>query len=210
MNYVILGECAKEGYAQERAALNQYYESHRRSGDECQFVTVYPEDFMYAASVSDLNMTLNRGDCVIIYRPADIVKSIDRFLAFCEYLVQRGVSLHVVTSGKLPQQHICLTPESTALDCMRASQLFNSDMISYRTTKLLAKRKSQGFTLGRPKGRKNKALKLDRHAETIDQYLKLNLGKATISKLVGCHPQTLYDWLARRTSKPQPSNVDRT
>ena len=59
-------------------------------------------------------------------------------------------------------------------------------------------RKALGMPLGRPKGSKNKSLKLDRYEEDILKYLDLGISKASIAKLVGCHPQTLYDWLTRK------------
>ena len=72
-----------------------------------------------------------------------------------------------------------------------------SEFISKRTTQALARRKAAGLPLGRPKGRGNKSLKLDKHREEIEKYLSLGISKASIAKLVNCHPQTLYDWIER-------------
>ena len=72
-----------------------------------------------------------------------------------------------------------------------------SEFISKRTTQALARRKAAGLPLGRPKGRGNKSLKLDKHREEIEKYLLLGISKASIAKLVNCHPQTLYDWIDR-------------
>ena len=72
-----------------------------------------------------------------------------------------------------------------------------SDFISKRTMQALARRKAAGLPLGRPKGRGNKSLKLDKFKEEIEKYLSLGISKASIAKLVDCHPQTLYDWLDR-------------
>ena len=52
-----------------------------------------------------------------------------------------------------------------------------------------------GLPLGRPKGRKNKTRKLDKYKEEIKKYMALGINKASIAKLVGCHAQTLYNYL---------------
>ena len=69
------------------------------------------------------------------------------------------------------------------------------EFVAKRTTDALARRRAAGLPLGRPKGRKNKTRKLDKHREEIKKYLALNINKASIAKLVGCHAQTLYNYL---------------
>jgi DNA invertase Pin-like site-specific DNA recombinase len=72
--------------------------------------------------------------------------------------------------------------------------LLESDFISKRNSVVLAKKRA-GLPLGRPKGRVNNSLKLDKHDAEIRKYLSLRFSRATIAKLVGCHPQTLRAWL---------------
>lgn len=67
-----------------------------------------------------------------------------------------------------------------------------------RTKEALAKRKAAGMVLGRPKGKKAKKLKLDKHSKDIKHYLEIGLTKAAICKLIDCSPSTLYEWLERR------------
>lgn len=70
--------------------------------------------------------------------------------------------------------------------------------VSKRTTDALARRKAKGLHLGRPKGKKNKALKLDEHLNDIKRCLKLNISRAEMARLLKCHPQTLYDYITRK------------
>ena len=62
----------------------------------------------------------------------------------------------------------------------------------------LPKRSPLSAKIGRPKGSKNRTHKLDSHQNEIKQYLKIGISKASIAKLVQCHPQTLTDWLERK------------
>ena len=61
------------------------------------------------------------------------------------------------------------------------------EFISLRTKEALAKRKADGETLGRPKGRAE-TVKLDAHAEEIKRYLAKDISKRAIAKLVDCFP----------------------
>ncbi|WP_316358191.1 hypothetical protein [Candidatus Neptunichlamydia sp. REUL1] len=71
------------------------------------------------------------------------------------------------------------------------------EFISVRTKEALAKRKSDGVQLGRPKG-PAASLKLDEREEEIVGYLKKSISKRAIAKLTDCSPSTLYKWMKRR------------
>ena len=96
------------------------------------------------------------------------------------------------------QQMFLAQERNNLSDLLILLQAIESDFISRRTTDALARRRAAGLPLGRPKGRKNKSLKLDKHRKEIMKYLDLGISKASIAKLVGCHPQTLYDWIDRQ------------
>jgi DNA invertase Pin-like site-specific DNA recombinase len=85
-------------------------------------------------------------------------------------------------------------------------QLVEEDFLSKRTVDALARRRAAGLPLGRPKGRKNKSRKLDKYRTEIKKYLALNISKASIAKLVGCHAQTLYNYLedTKLTAESEP------
>jgi len=51
---------------------------------------------------------------------------------------------------------------------------------------------------GRPKGTYNVDLKLDKHKNEIIKYRKLGVSKASIAKIIGCHPASVDYWLERR------------
>jgi len=35
-------------------------------------------------------------------------------------------------------------------------------------------------------------------AKDIQKYLDLNISRASIAKLIGCHPQTLYNYIEKK------------
>ena len=81
------------------------------------------------------------------------------------------------------------------------------EFISMRTKETLAKRKADGKTLGRPKG-KAETVKLDARREEIMRYLKKDISKRSIAKLVDCSKSTLYNWLEREgLNKKKPKTA---
>jgi DNA invertase Pin-like site-specific DNA recombinase len=73
------------------------------------------------------------------------------------------------------------------------------DFISARTKEALAKRKADGIKLGRPSG-PARSLRLDPHADKIDEYLAKGIDKSSVAKLLDVAPNTLYAWLKVRRS----------
>jgi DNA invertase Pin-like site-specific DNA recombinase len=69
------------------------------------------------------------------------------------------------------------------------------NLISQRTKEALARAVAEGKHIGRPKGSKNKALKLSGKEKEIKRLLKSGLSKTKIAKLMGVHRFTLYRFL---------------
>jgi DNA invertase Pin-like site-specific DNA recombinase len=69
------------------------------------------------------------------------------------------------------------------------------DLISQRTKEALARKRSEGFALGRPLGRKSDRLKLSGHEAEIQTLLDENTPKSVISRRFGVCRQTLISFL---------------
>lgn len=138
--------------------------------------------------------TAQPGDIVLVYDAAQLACSTSQILEVLAKASDYNVQCHFVKYG------ISLTNDEAMVNTRHLLDVIGqieSDFISKRTTQALARRKAAGLPLGRPKGRGNKSLKLDKHKDDIQKYLALGISKASIAKLVDCHPQTLYDWLDR-------------
>jgi DNA invertase Pin-like site-specific DNA recombinase len=133
------------------------------------------------------------GDVIVVYEAADLARSTCQMLEILSCATQKQVNIHFVKYDR-----VFLAQKNNDLkSLLNLMQCIEGDYISRRTTDALARRKAAGLPLGRPKGRRNKSLKLDKHKKEIMKYLSLGISKASIAKLVGCHPQTLYDWIDR-------------
>ena len=138
-----------------------------------------------------LTSHLKKGDTLVTYEAANLARSTLQVLEVLDMLAKRGIALHLV---KYNQTY---TPD-TLVDTVHFLELIKDiegDFVTKRTTDALERRRVAGLPLGRPKGRKNKSRKLDKHKAEIKKYLALNISKASIAKLLGCHAQTLYNYL---------------
>lgn len=65
------------------------------------------------------------------------------------------------------------------------------NLISQRTKEALARKRSEGVVLGRPKGRKSSHVKLSGKEETIRVLRQQNVSKCEIARIFGVHRMTV-------------------
>jgi DNA invertase Pin-like site-specific DNA recombinase len=134
------------------------------------------------------------GDVIIVSEVSRLGRSTLQVLEIMKECGEKGLHLHAVKNnikfdGSM-QAKVMATMFGLAAEIER-------DFISTRTKEALAKKKAEGVVLGRRPG-PNKSLRLDKHADAIDGYLKIKLNKRAISKLIQCAPNTLNHWLSVR------------
>ncbi len=149
-----------------------------------------------------LTQTARAKDVVIFSEVSRMARSTLQVLEMLECCVRREINVHIAKQGMVldgsMQSRITATVLGLAAEIER-------ELIVLRTTEALAKRKAEGKTLGRPKGRQSTRLKLDAKELEIRSYLAKGISKRSIAKLVDCSPSTLYDWLERRHLHPRHS-----
>ncbi|MGN0600699.1 MAG: master DNA invertase Mpi family serine-type recombinase [Oscillospiraceae bacterium] len=69
------------------------------------------------------------------------------------------------------------------------------NLISQRTKEALARKRSEGVVLGRPKGRKSSHLKLTGKEETIRVLRQQNVSKSEIARIFGVHRMTVDSFI---------------
>ncbi len=135
----------------------------------------------------------SHGDTIVVLDAVNCARSHSQVISFLEACLEKGVRVEFVKYGMVFRAEA----NSNFMDLLNLSRKIESDFVARRNQEAIAKRQEFGIVLGRPKGRKNKALKLDKYKKDIMRYLELSISKASIAKLVDCHPQTLYDWIER-------------
>src|SRR3990167_379520 len=135
-----------------------------------------------------------KGDVIVASEISRLGRSTLQVLEIMEMAAQKGVAVHIAKNNMVLDGSMQSTITATILGL--AAQI-EREFISARTKEALAKRKSEGAILGRPKGQSD-VLKLDAFRDEITNYLKKGINKRAIAKLIECSPSTLYKWLKRR------------
>jgi DNA invertase Pin-like site-specific DNA recombinase len=133
------------------------------------------------------------GDVVLFAEVSRMARSTIQVLEILEFCAERKIAVHIAKQNMIFDDS--LNSKITATVLGLAAEI-EREFISLRTKEALAKRKQDGKTLGRPKGRADR-VKLDERADEIHGYLKKGISKRAVAKLVDCAPSTLYDWLDR-------------
>jgi DNA invertase Pin-like site-specific DNA recombinase len=134
---------------------------------------------------------MKNGDTLIVFEASDLARSTLQVLEVMDIMARKGISLQLV---RYKEKFVAGKFYDTG-SFLKLMKHIEGEFVTKRTTDALARRRAAGLPLGRPKGRKNKSRKLDKHKAEIKKYLALNINKASIAKLVGCHAQTLYNYL---------------
>jgi len=79
-------------------------------------------------------------------------------------------------------------------------------LISQRTKEALARKKSEGVKLGRPKGSLSKKTKLSGKEEVIKELLSKEIGYAAIGRILGVNRLTVKNFVESRNLKSPESN----
>ena len=141
----------------------------------------------------------SKGDLIVVSEISRLGRSALQVLEILEAAAKKEITVHIAKNYLVMDGSMQSTITATVLGL--AAQI-EREFISSRTKDALAKRKAEGFKLGRPK-RQSQLLKLDSFAEEIKGYLKKGINKRAISKLIECSPSTLYLWLKRRKPSTQ-------
>ena len=134
------------------------------------------------------------GDVIVVAEVSRLARSTLQVLEIGRECIERGVALHVAKNGIVFDDSMQSKIVATVLGLVAEIE---RDFISARTKEALAKRKADGIKLGRPAG-PAKNLRLDQHADKIDDYLAKQIDKRAIAKLLDVSPNTLYAWLKAR------------
>lgn len=137
---------------------------------------------------------LKEEDILITTELSRFGRSIMEVMEILNQLMQKKVKVYV-TKGNMEigtniQSKVLAFAFSLAAEIER-------ELISQRTKEALARRKSEGKPLGRPRGALSKS-KLDGKEKIIDFYLSKEISVRSICKLLDAAPSTFYSFCKNR------------
>jgi len=143
------------------------------------------------------------GDVIVVAEVSRLARSTLQVLEIGRECIERGVHLHVAKNGIVFDDTMQSKIVATVLGLVAEIE---RDFISARTKEAVAKRKAEGMKLGRPTG-PARSLRLDAHADKIDEYLSKGIDKRAVAKLLDVAPNTLYAWLKVRRAVVEAGNA---
>jgi DNA invertase Pin-like site-specific DNA recombinase len=133
-----------------------------------------------------------KGDVLLVAEISRLARSTLQVLEILQHAAEKEIAVHVVKNRMVMDGSLHARITATVLGL--AAEI-EREFISARTTEALARRKAQGLPLGRPKGRTNDERKLDKRRDEIKDLLQKGVHKTSIARIIGCSPNTLYEWM---------------
>ena len=142
-------------------------------------------------TILDLIDELQPGDSIFTYNSLDLPRSTLEINEVINLANDKNITIYVCEF----QGAFKPSKNQDIKDLLKFLQYIESEFEVMKVTDNIGRRRHSNTPLGRPKGRKNNSLKLDKHKNEIQKYLELKISKASIAKLIGCHAQTLYNYI---------------
>ena len=138
-------------------------------------------------------------DQLVVTELSRLGRSLGQIVAILDALAKEPVSFIAIKENIRVEGKDIQTKVMTTLFALFAG--LERDLISERTREGLARARSTGKKLGRPKGSLGVS-RLDGKEDEIRRFLRLGVSKSAIAKITGVSRQTLYHFIGTRGLSP--------
>lgn len=181
----------KQTVENQRFEIGQYAKKNHikidRWIEETISGTIAPEK----RNLGKLLKHIQHGDVLICSELSRLGRSMFMIMSILNELMVMNVAVLTVKEGyKLGQD---LQSKVLAFAFSISAEI-ERNLIAERTTEALKRRKAEGKTLGRPKGSKNKALKLSSKKDEIIKFLEDGCTKTSLIEYYNISSATLYNF----------------
>ncbi len=135
---------------------------------------------------------LEPGDILVVPEISSLGRSLDHIMLFLQKAMEKEVQ--VWTAKEKYRLGSPLFSKALAYAFALSADIVRT-LTSRRTKQALERLKTEGKVLGRPKGRKNKSLKLSGKEEEIISLLNRNIPKIQIAKMLGVNRLTIQSFI---------------
>lgn len=142
---------------------------------------------------------VRKGDILITTELSRLGRNLMQVMSFLHQCMERDILVFTIKEGYELGNNINSKILAFAFSL---SAEIERNLISQRTKEALARKKTEGTKLGRPKGGKAELYKLSGKEEMILKFLKEKKTKLYISKKLGVNRQTLRDFMKNNPSLP--------
>lgn len=138
---------------------------------------------------------LNGGDCLIVTEISRLGRSLMEVMTILHDCMGRDIKVYSVKEGFELGDNI--SSKVLAFAFGLAAEI-ERKMISQRTKEALARKKSEGVRLGRPRGSYSRETKLTGKDDQIRELLTKRVSITSIAKIMGVSRGTVYNYVQTR------------
>jgi len=164
----------------------EIYEYDRRRGidvDDFVEITMSSRRTTKQRRIDEVVERLEASDTLMITELSRLGRSVLEIITLVDTMLKRGIRVIAIKQNlDIQGKHDIASEITTTIFSLMAK--IERDLTSQRTKEALAAKKSQGVTLGKPKGTVQKS-KFDKDLDRIKELLKLGLSVRKIAHLLG-------------------------
>jgi len=138
---------------------------------------------------------MHTGDTLLVSELSRLGRSLMEVMSILHNLMEKNVKVY--TAKERYELGNNINSKVLAFAFSLSAEIERS-MISSRTTEALARRKSEGKRLGRPKGSLTQKTKLTGREDLIREYLQKGISQTVIARLLDVNRLTLRHFIASR------------
>jgi DNA invertase Pin-like site-specific DNA recombinase len=139
--------------------------------------------------------TLQPQDVLIVTEISRLGRSLMEVMSFLHILMEREITVYTIKEGYTLGNN--LNSKVLAFAFSLSAEIERA-MISQRTKEALARKRSEGKRLGRPKGALSKRTKLTGKEGVIKDLLAKRVGVSAIARILGVHRLTVAHYIRSR------------
>ena len=195
----------KQDVENQRFEILKWADDRKVTIDEWTVETITGKGSYKNRQLGEMLASCRNGDSIVATELSRLGRSLLDVMSLLRDCVDRNIKVFTLKE----KFELSDTINSKVLSfAFSLSAEIERQMISQRTKEALARKKSLGVQLGRPKGSIGKS-KLDGQEKTIQELLDKKVSKASICKILGnCHPGTLDAFIITRKLQPKEVNSE--
>src|ERR671915_1980493 len=179
----------------QRFAILKYADEKKLAIDEWIEETISATRKLSHRQLGSLLTRMQKNDILIISELSRLGRSLMEVMSILHTLMEKGVK--VFTTKERYELGNNINSKVLAFAFSLSAEIERS-MISSRTKEALARKKSEGKRLGRPKGRLSSVTKLSGKDDLIREYLDKKIPQSVIARLLNVHRLTVRNYILTR------------
>jgi DNA invertase Pin-like site-specific DNA recombinase len=187
---------SKQDVENQELELLRYASANSLSIDDWFKLEVSSRKSLKDRRIDELLDSLSSGDILIVSELSRLGRSLSQIIGIVDQLLDKGVTFIAIKQGmRLNGEQDMTAKIQVAMFGLLAE--LERDLISERTKMGIARAKSDGKVVGRPKGSRKSAL--DSKMFEIQSLLSKGISKSSIAKLLGVSGPSLHYFLKTRS-----------